>query len=600
MRLSTAAGRDEETAIAVIQAALDEGAVLLDTADAYCRDESERGHNERLIAEALRTWHGDRSRARVATKGGLRRPGGRWVPDGRARHLREACEASCRALGVEAIDIYQLHAPDPRTRFETSIRALASMRDEGLVRNVGLCNVTVGQIESARSIVEIAAVQASMSAYDDSALRNGVAEYCRDHGITLIAYRPLGGERAERLSGHEALRDVAARHGATAQQVALAWLRDLAPTVLPIPGCTRVETARSSARAAGFRLTDADRIILDAAFAAGRNLRVPRNRRMPPADVAGEVVIVMGAPGAGKSSVAHELTGQDYGRLNRDERGGTLSQLVSALDAGLAAGRRHWVLDNTYPSRQSRNEVIECAWSHGVHVRCIQVTTSTADAQINAIDRMLDLHGRLPTPDELSERGRADARWFGPDAQFRYERQLEPPVPDEGFVRIDRLSFERVSRDADGRPAVFFEFDDVLFAGSDVDDIPVRPEDLRLLPGRRECLAMLREEGRALLAIAWRPQVGAGEVDEPTVRATFERARDMMGVEIGIAFCPHVAGPPVCWCRKPLPGLVLEFARQRQVALEKSLLVGRAPADRTLAERLRLEYVPHEDFFDAE
>jgi hypothetical protein len=110
---------------------------------------------------------------------------------------------------------------------------------------------------------------------------------------------------------------------------------------------------------------------------------------------------------------------------------------------------------------------------------------------------------------------------------------------------------------------------------------------------------MLHEEGRALLAIAWRPQVGAGEVDDSTVRATFGRARDMLGVEIVIAFCPHVAGPPVCWCRKPLPGLVLEFARQRHVALGKSLLVGRAPADRTLADRLRLEYVSHDDFFGA-
>src|SRR5262249_52343427 len=115
MRLSTAPDRDDERSIAVLHAALDAGVRFLDTADVYARDESEIGHTERLIARALASWNGDRSAVTVATKGGLTRPGGEWVADGRARHLREACEASRRALGVETIALYQLHAPDPRT-----------------------------------------------------------------------------------------------------------------------------------------------------------------------------------------------------------------------------------------------------------------------------------------------------------------------------------------------------------------------------------------------------------------------------------------------------------------------------------------------------
>ena len=115
MRLSTEPDRDEVQALAVLHAALDAGIELLDTADAHCADDTELGHNERLIARALASWTGDRSRLRVATKGGMTRPGGRWVPDGRARHLREACERSLAALGVGRLDLYQLHAPDPRT-----------------------------------------------------------------------------------------------------------------------------------------------------------------------------------------------------------------------------------------------------------------------------------------------------------------------------------------------------------------------------------------------------------------------------------------------------------------------------------------------------
>src|SRR4029450_758337 len=188
MRLSTAPDRDDERAIDVIRAALDAGATLLDTADAYCHDERDVGHNERLIARALAGWSGDRNRITIATKGGIRRPKGAWVNDGRAKHLRDACDASRRALGIDTIDLYQLHAVDPKTPFETSVRALAALQREGAIRDVGLCNVTVGQIEAARAIVDVASVQVSLSVVDDENLRNGVAEYCRDHGIRLIAY----------------------------------------------------------------------------------------------------------------------------------------------------------------------------------------------------------------------------------------------------------------------------------------------------------------------------------------------------------------------------------------------------------------------------
>ena len=176
MRLSTGPDRDEARAIAVLHAAFDAGINFIDTADAYCRDSSEAGHNERLIARALACWHGDRARIVVATKGGLTRPEGRWIANGRARHLAAACEASRRALGVDRIHLYQLHAPDPRTPLATSVRALASLKRDGLIESIGLCNVNVGQIEEARRITEIAAVQAELSIWNDESILGGVAE----------------------------------------------------------------------------------------------------------------------------------------------------------------------------------------------------------------------------------------------------------------------------------------------------------------------------------------------------------------------------------------------------------------------------------------
>ena len=579
MRLSTAADRDDGRSVAVIQAALDAGATLLDTSDAYCHHEGETGHNERLIARTLHNWPGDRSSITVATKGGLRRPGGKWVPDGKAKSLRAACDASRRALEVDVIDLYQLHVVDPKTPLETSLRALASLQSEGLIKHIGLCNVTVGQIEAAREIAEIASVQVSISVLDDENLRNGVAEYCRDHDIRLIAYRPLGGERAGRLSRDPTLTEVAARYDATPAEIALAWLMDLSPWVIPIPGATQVSSARSLGRALSIRLMDADREVLDARY-GGRLLRVPRSRRRPPDNATGEVVLVMGMPGAGKSSAATEMEAAGYARLNRDLRGGSLSDLVPELDAGLRDGQHRWVLDNTYPSRKSRNEVIETAWMHGVPVRCVWMTTTVADAQINAITRMIDVHGSLPTPDEIRVRGKEDPRFFGPDAQFRYERSVEPPVVDEGFTAVEERPFVRRPSRGSAR-AIMLDYDDLAARDGGA------------------LLERFSRDGWLLFAHAWRPDVAAGKTTVAALLEEFAQTRERLGLSIELAYCPHDAGPPVCWCRKPLPGSFLDFAIRHHVALDRSILVGHSAADRTLAERLGIPYEPTERFFEA-
>jgi aryl-alcohol dehydrogenase-like predicted oxidoreductase len=579
MRLSTTKDRDDARSVAVIHAALDAGATLLDSADAYCLDESETGHNERLIATALKSWPGDRGAIEIATKGGLRRPGGKWVPDGKAKCLRAACEASRRALDVDVIDLYQLHVVDPNTPFETSVRALASLHSEGKIRRVGLCNVTVGQIDKAREIVEVAAVQVSLSVLDDENLRNGVAEYCRDHGIRIIAYRPLGGERATRIARDAVLVEIAARLGATPHEIALAWLADLSDLVTPIPGATQERTAHSIRVALDVRLSDDDRRALDARF-SGRLLRVPRAARQPGPGASGDVVLVMGMPGAGKTSLALELEADGYGRLNRDLRGGSLSDLVPELDAGLASGRHRWVLDNTYPTRASRNAVIECAWERGVPVRCIWVTTSVADAQINAITRMIEIHGRLPTVEEIRARGKDDPRFFGPDAQFRYERTVEPPVRDEGFTSVEERAFtRRPAPNATKRVAVF-DYDAL------VEPLAADGGSVRAMAGRAEELTGLVADGWLIMAHAWRPQVAKGKVSLDALANEFTEARRALGVDLEIAVCPHDAGPPICWCRKPMPGSILDFALRHDVDLTRSIIVGDSAADRTMAARL--------------
>lgn len=590
MRLSTRADRDDARSIEVIRTALDAGATWLDTADAYCLADHDLGHNERLIARALDGWHGDRARVTVATKGGMRRLNGAWVADGRAKHLRDACHASRRALGVDAIDLYQLHVVDPKTPIETSVRALARLRDEGAIRNVGLCNVTVSRIRAAQTIVPIASVQVSLSPLDDENLRNGVAEYCRDEGIRLLAYRPLGGDRVRQLAKHVGLLGVAAKHGVTAEEIALAWLMSFGDGVVPIPGATRIATAASVARALAVELDDDDRAALDARF-AGRLLRVTRAKRRPNADAAADVVVVMGMPGAGKTGVACSLESHGYVRLNRDSVGGSLVDLVPQLDELLGAGQQRVVLDNTYPTRKSRNEVIEAAWARGATIRCVWLTTDVANAQINSIQRMFDAHGSLPTPEEIRERGKRDTHYLLPDAQFRYERMLEPPSMEEGFTSVEVREFVRAPINAAER-VIILDFDDLMGRSTTA----LAAADMVLDERRRGRLILQREQGWRLFVHAWRPQIARNETTLTAVEASFAQLRELLG-DVDIACCPHDAGPPICWCRKPIPGSVLEFARRRGVALTRSIVVGSSAADRTMAERIGASFELSAFFF---
>lgn len=252
MPLSLRSRPPEADAIRVVHAALDGGMTLIDTADVYCIDQSDIGHNERLIAAALR---GRREHVVVATKGGLERPGGRWTTNGRPEHLRAACERSLRALAVDTIDVYQLHAPDDEVPFAESVGALAGLRDAGKIRHVGLSNVSVAEIDIARAIVPIVSVQNRCGPLDTSAWDDGVLAHCGVLGITFLAYSPVNGSSGKAEIGrHAALGSVAARHGVSPFQVALAWLLAQSPVMLPIPGASRVASAQDSAAALRLRL----------------------------------------------------------------------------------------------------------------------------------------------------------------------------------------------------------------------------------------------------------------------------------------------------------------------------------------------------------
>jgi histidinol phosphatase-like enzyme len=195
-------------------------------------------------------------------------------------------------------------------------------------------------------------------------------------------------------------------------------------------------------------------------------------------------------------------------------------------------------------------------------------------------------------PDEIRQRSRKDPRYLLPDAQFRYERTVEPPTLDEGFTSVDERAFVREPDRAEAR-ALIMDFDDLVGRSAPV----LRVDDVAIDDARRDALARHHRDGWLLFVHAWRPQVERNQTTPLGVHACFARLRELLGVPVDVACCPHDAGPPVCWCRKPIPGSVLEFASLRGVALARSIVVGASAADRTMAERIGARFEASDSFF---
>jgi aryl-alcohol dehydrogenase-like predicted oxidoreductase/adenylate kinase family enzyme len=584
MRLSTELAGDEPAALATLAAALDAGVALFDTARAYAPGETDLGHNERLIAKAWRARSAVPA-ARVVTKCGMRRDGGAWIPDGRAKRIADDVAASVEALGGVPIDVLLLHAPDPRVPLATAGRALARAYEDGIVRAVGVSNVSRKQLQEIAAHAPISAVEIALGAYDDLAIRSGVVSYCLEHGIEVLAHTPLGGpERAARLAKDPVLAGVARRfEGAGAVEVFLAYLLAVRPGGVPIVGARRPETIARFRAAAALELGEEDLVAIDGRFPRLGELRRPRvvpfrdAVHAPDAVHASdaEVVVLMGVPGAGKSRAAERFVKRGYERLNRDIAGGTLRAIAQTLDERLRAGVTRLVLDNTYVTRATRSDVVRFASSHGARVRCVFLETPLPEAQVNVVLRMIERFGRVVEPEDMTELARTDPAALAPHALSRMMRDLEPPAADEGFADIEVVPFVR-DLAAGGNPGIAIAIDALENPSAEEVrevDIVRRLDDVPL--------------DAPCLLYAWR--LGAGAASRAAEGALARRIR-ATGRTVEIAVCPHPAGPPICWCRPPLPAMLLMFAARHHVNLHASTLFGRSPTDQRVALVLGMSF----------
>jgi aryl-alcohol dehydrogenase-like predicted oxidoreductase len=239
--------KDPDAMKGVLRRVVELGINLIDTADAYGPEVSER-----LIAEALHPYP---KGLVIATKGGLTRSGpGLWAPVGRPEYLQQCVEMSLRRLKVERIDLYQLHRIDPKVPAAETIGALKKLQDEGKIRHIGLSEVSVEEIALARKTAPIASVQNLYNLANRKSAK--VVDYCAENGIGFIPWFPLAAGEMSKPGGH--LDGLAKRHGATLSQLALAWLLQSSPVMLPIPGTSSISHLEENVGAASVELTDAE------------------------------------------------------------------------------------------------------------------------------------------------------------------------------------------------------------------------------------------------------------------------------------------------------------------------------------------------------
>ncbi len=647
----------------VLLAALDGGVRLIDTASVYGPDPTPRRgkapvgplSNEGLVARALaRLPAGLRAEVIVATKVGLVRGGTRYVPDGEPKSLTKLAERSLKMLGVETIDLLQLHVRDPRVAPEESLGALARLHERGLVRAIGLCNTTPGGIATALTVLPrgaLVSVQQPLCPLvpADVAAAAALLPLCRALGLAFLAHSPLGGPEKARAPRATATLCKALglppESAVEARALLLAWLCTLGPDIIPLPGPTRRATLDATLRAVAGPLPEVSRAALDALFPEAVALRAQRplgvtssasgglraaafheasdvldldtacalatpaaaaDADVPRPEAGDAVVLTVGIQGAGKSSAIAPWLAAGALRLNRDTLGGKLDDLIAPLARHLAeapAGQRRVILDNTYASTRARAPVIAAARAARVPVYALWLDTPLHEARVNVTRRMIAQTGQLCGPDALKTLGEVHANLIPPAAHQTFLGFFEPPTRLEGFDAIARLPFARHTTHAatPRRRALFLDVDGTLRTSRAGEKYPLGPDDVAILPGRAEVLAAWHAAGWQLFFVSNQSGVASGKVSAEAVTAAFARTAELLGVPIvETTFCPHPAFPVGCFCRKPMPGLGVWLLDRHGLRPEDVVMVGDLGSDAAFAEGLGLRFVPADAFFGPE
>lgn len=308
-----------------------------------------------------------------------------------------------------------------------------------------------------------------------------------------------------------------------------------------------------------------------------------------------ELVILMGINAAGKSTLVEGFVKDGFARLNRDVSGGSIDDLATAADIMLSKGHIHKIiLDNTYPTIQSRKSILAVGKKYKVPVRCVWLTTSLEEAQMNACLRMVRKEGRLLGPEDFKTT--KDPNLFPPAALFHYRKAFQPPTKAEGFAAIEEVKFVRKWSAEYKNKAIILDADGTVRTSNGPKEWPEDVSHVKVLPNRREVLKKYELNGYILIGASNQSCISKG-LPEATAQACFMETNRQLDIRIPWGYCPHRIPPISCYCRKPHAGMGALYIESLKLNPAECVMVGDQTTDKTFAERCGFQFKFAEEFF---
>jgi HAD superfamily hydrolase (TIGR01662 family) len=315
-----------------------------------------------------------------------------------------------------------------------------------------------------------------------------------------------------------------------------------------------------------------------------------------------KIVLIVGFPGAGKSTIVEDLLTKGYKNFNRDKSNVSLEQFNKDLEYQLKHGNfEKVVIDNTYGTIDQRKPVIDLAKKYGYEIEAWVMSTTLEEAQVNAVQRQIHKYGSIMTPEMKKTNADVakDPNMFPPAAQYAYKKHYQKPTTFEGFDKVETIKFVRRPYGPEYvNKAVIFDYDGTLRKTKSGAKYPVDPQDIEILKGRKEKLDFLKAQGYLLLGVSNQSGIAKGYLDMSKARKCFKHTNDLLGHDIDVEFCSHTVPPIVCFCRKPSPGLGVHFIEKYKLDPNETIMIGDMTTDKTFAARCGFKYIDAHKFFN--
>lgn len=309
-----------------------------------------------------------------------------------------------------------------------------------------------------------------------------------------------------------------------------------------------------------------------------------------------EVIMVLGAPASGKSTLTKDYISKGYYNLNRDTEGGSIKDLLPKMEVLLKENKKV-VLDNLFAKAESRKPFIDLAIKYNKSISCIIMGTSIEDSQFNAVQRMIDITGKLLSPEEIKQNKHPNI--FPVSVLFKFKKDYEKPSVLEGFDLIETIKFARKDNPLFTNKAAIFDFDGTLrecIGGNG--KFPVTESEIEIKPERTDVIKKFAEQNYKILGVSNQSGIAKGDLTYKKAQELFDYTNKLLDVDIDVSFCQHQAAPLTCYCRKPQVGAFVWLMNKYKLDRKQCFFVGDFTSDQTFATRCGIKYFDQADFFN--